>query len=168
MYNVSTLPSSSLPWPFRSSLYSTFPLNLLNPYLTFPLPYQSSQIPSQPSLPLLSSFLPISFSIYLPPYPSRSLPISFPTYLLPYLSPSLPISIHTCPLPSLHPPCLSPFPTLPILPLLLFSYKFFFPFSFNFPPPFSLYSFTFLFPFLIPFPSPFPSHLHSNSVIIHY
>ena len=116
--SLSTLPSSStsLPYPFQSSLYSFFSQNLPYSPQTFPFPSQSS--PFSPNLPRS--------------YFSFSLPISFPIYLLSYLSPSLLIYFLS-----------SPF-LFSAVTLTLFLFTFFFPcfpfpspFPFSFPFPFS-------------------------------
>ena len=124
-----TFPFYSLPCPFRSSLYSSFPLNLPHSVSSFPFPSKSSPFLSQPSPSLLFHFQ----YLYL------FLPISFPTYLLPYLSTSLPspslsnpISHHslflaiTLPLflsftPFFFPLCLPFFSSLPLLGLSFLS-----------------------------------------------
>ena len=86
IYPTFLLPSpfTSLPCSFRSSLYSSFTLNLTHFLSTFPFPSQSSPFP--PNLPRS--------------YFSSSLPISFTTYILPYLSTSL--SSPSLPLPLPH------------------------------------------------------------------
>ena len=124
LYLYSSLPhspSTSLHFPFHSSLYSSFPPS---PSSSFHFPFRSSLYSSFPRfhIPLLLPFtfpsevpyIPLSTSTFL--IPSQPFPfplnilLSLPTFPVPispllYLSLSLPtISFPTYPLPSLSPP----------------------------------------------------------------
>ena len=93
-------PSTSLPYPFRSFLYSSYPPNH-PPSLLFLFPTY-----------LFPCLVPVSFPTYLLPYLSLSLPS---TCLLPYLS-----SFHlSTSLPSPFPPLLFSALTLSLFPFSL-------------------------------------------------